>query len=71
MRVIVIIIHSATGVLYPVPLNPWFSAQPGKFLLAVEGVPNLGFYWIIALGDINDATGLYEWSSKKITKSQS
>lgn len=36
------------------------SAEPGQLLVHLDGVPNLGKYWIFALGPVVD--GLYDWA---------
>jgi hypothetical protein len=55
--------ETAFGTLYPTPIHPGIPVEPGKFTLRIKRAHMIGFYWVIALGNIN-SDGKYDWASK-------
>lgn len=42
--------------------NDNFFEEPGKFKIDLESAPMEGYYWVIAVGEIDAATNKYPWS---------
>jgi lipocalin len=43
-------------------LNPFFDTNPGKFYLKFDNMPQIGYYWITALGTVDNTTNQYPWA---------